>query len=249
MSQFNVVYDKILENFKRIVTLEESVDDFHKRYEGWKFLFTSIRGNTEEENTVRLLQFIAEEAGYNTEFAYIDEIEFSEESIVYDGTEYELWFKLIPWEDIAIDEPDLAMLLSHIIKNQKAIIFNPAYTLMFQSKGILKILWDLYPEHPLLLKTSFEPISGITQVKKPFFGREGGNVSVIESDGTVLAEMSGDYEAFPYIYQEYFELPTDREGAKYQGGLFYAYESCGLGFRKGGEIIDNMSKFVGHIVI
>ena len=29
---------------------------------------------------------------------------------------------------------------------------------------------------------------------------------------------------------------------------FYAYEACGLGFRKGGVILDNMSKFVGHIV-
>ena len=249
MSQFNVVYDKLLENFKRVVTLEESVDDFHTRYEGWKFLFTSIRGNIEEENTVKLLQFIADEAGYDTEFAYIDEIEFSQDSIVYEGIEYELWFKLIPWEDIAIDEPDLAMLLSAIIQNQRAIIFNPAYTLMFQSKGILKILWDLYPNHPLLLETSFNPLPGITQVKKPFFGREGGNVSIIESDGTVLAELDGDYGSFASIYQEYYELPRDSDGAKYQAGLFYAYESCGLGFRKGGEIIDNMAKFVGHIVI
>ena len=249
MRQFNVVYDKILENFKRVVTLEESVEDFDEKYEGWRFLFTSIRGNDEEENTVRLLQFIADEAGFETEFAYIDEIEFSQESIIYNGIEYELWFKLIPWEDIAIEEPDLAMLLTSIVQNQKAIIFNPAYTLMFQSKGILKILWDLYPEHPLLLKSSFEPIDGITQVKKPFFGREGENVSIIESDGTILAEIDGPYGAFPSLYQEYYELPRDSQGDKYQTGLFFAYESCGIGFRKGGEIIDNMSKFVGHIIV
>jgi len=124
MSQFNAVYDKILENFQRIATLEESVEHFHEIYEGWKFLFTSIRGNAEEENTVRLLQFIAQEAGYETEFAYIDDIEFSpEEGIFYEGVNYELWFKLIPWEDIAIDEPDLAMILRDIIYNQKAIIY------------------------------------------------------------------------------------------------------------------------------
>jgi glutathionylspermidine synthase len=39
------------------------------------------------------------------------------------------------------------------------------------------------------------------------------------------------------------------QGNKYQAGLFFAYESCGLSFRKGGEILDNMSKFVGHVIV
>ena len=50
------------------------------------------------------------------------------------------------------------------------------------------------------------------------------------------------------VYQAYTELPTDTNGSSYQAGVFYAYEACGLGFRKGGKILDNMSKFVGHIV-
>jgi glutathionylspermidine synthase len=249
-AQFNVVYDALLENFKRIVTLEKSVEAFAERYEGWRFLFTSVRGNAEEENTVRLLQYIADEAGFATEFAYIDEIEFdAEEGIFYQGVNYELWFKLIPWEEIALEEPDLAMLLTQIVRNQKAIVFNPAYTLMFQSKGILKILWDLYPGHPLLLETSFEPIPGKMQVRKPLFGREGGNVAILESDGeTVVADIPGGYGNYPMVYQEYVELPQDAEGYRYQAGLFFAYESCGLGYRRGGLIIDNLSKFVGHII-
>jgi len=248
--QFNVVYDKLLENFKRLVTLEESVESFAERYEGWRFLFTSVRGNPEEENTVRLLQYIADEAGYATEFAYMDEVEFdAQEGIFYQGVNYELWFKLIPWEDIALEEPDLAMLLTRIVQNQKAIIFNPAYTLLFQSKGILKILWDLYPGHPLLLESSFEPLEGKMQVRKPFFGREGGNVAILESDGTVVVDLPGEYGSFPMLYQEYVELPADAQGHRYQAGLFFAYESCGLGYRRGGEILNNLSKFVGHIIV
>ncbi len=248
-AQFNVVYDKLLENFKRLVTLEESVEGFAERYEGWRFLFTSVRGNAEEENTVRLLQYIADEAGYATKFAYIDEIEFdAKEGIFYEGLNYELWFKLIPWEEIALEEPDLAMLLTRIVENQKAIVFNPAYTLLFQSKGIMKILWDLYPGHPLLLESSFEPLAKM-QVRKPLFGREGGNVAILESDGeTVVTDLGGDYGAFPMLYQEYVDLPQDAEGRKYQAGLFFAYESCGLGYRRGGEIMNNLSKFVGHII-
>jgi glutathionylspermidine synthase len=209
-----------------------------------------VRGNAEEENTVRLLQHIADEAGYATEFAYIDEIEFDgEEGIFYQGENYELWFKLIPWEDIALEEPDLARLLTRIVLNRKAIIFNPAYTLIFQSKGLLKILWDLYPGHPLLLESSFEPLEGKMQVKKPFFGREGESVAILEGDGTVVVDLPGEYDAFPPLYQEYVELPRDSEGRKYQAGLFFAYESCGLGYRRGGEIMNNLSKFVGHVVV
>ena len=86
---------------------------------------------------------------------------------------------------IAIDESDLALIIKNIINNQKAIILNPAYTLLFQSKGIMKILWDLYPNHPLLLQSSFEPLDGKKQVKKPFLAREGANVSIINSDGNI----------------------------------------------------------------
>jgi len=249
-NQFNVLYDALLDNFKRLVTLEESVDGFDERYDGWKFLFTSIRGNAEEENTVKLLQYIATEAGYDTEFAYIDDIEFdSKEGIFVGEQSYELWFKLIPWEDIAIEESDLAALIGDIVANQKAIIFNPVYTLMFQSKAILSILWELYPNHPLLLETSSEPLEGKKQVKKPIYGREGGSVSIIESDGTVSYHEDGEYDEFDSIYQEYVELPRDPQGNKYQAGVFYAYEACGLGYRKGGEVMNNMSKFVGHVVV
>ena len=248
-SQFNALYEALVDNFKRLVTLEEDVSDFEERYDGWNFLFTSVKGNSEEENTVRLLQHIATEAGYQTEFAYIDEIEFSaEEGISYNDKNYELWFKLIPWEDIALEESDLAMLLTNIIKNQKAIIFNPAYTLLFQSKGLLKILWDLFPDHPLLLETSFEPLKGQKQVKKPVFGREGGSVSILDEEANDLESVAGDYDSHKMVYQAYTELATDSQGNSYQAGVFYAYEACGLGFRKGGKILDNMSKFVGHIV-
>jgi len=247
--QFNSVYEALIDNFKRLVTLEHDVSAFEERYDDWKFLFTSIRGNAEEENTVKLLQYIAEEAGYVTEFAYMDEVEFDEkEGIFFNDESYELWFKLIPWEDIALEESDLAMLLSNIIKNQKAIIFNPAYTLLFQSKGLLKILWDLYPNHPLLLESSFEPLKEQKQVKKPIFGREGGNVSILDENAIELESVEGDYANHKMLYQAYTELATDAQGNSYQAGVFYAYEACGLGFRKGKKILDNMSKFVGHVV-
>jgi len=247
--QFNNLYEALGDNFKRLILMEEDVESFDDHYEGWKILFSSVKDNEEEESTVRLLQTIASEAGYVTEFAYIDDVEFAEDGVFYKGESYEYWFKLIPWEDIAIEESDLAMLLTQIMQNQKAIILNPAYTLMFQSKAFMKILWDLYPNHPLLLETSFDPLDGKAQVEKRIFGREGANTVIVDADKKVLAETDGEYGEFGVIYQEYTELPTNTKDESYQAGVFFAYEGCGLAFRKGGLILDNYSKFVGHRVV
>lgn len=244
--QFNSIYESLMDNFKRLITLDESVEEFEEHYRGWKILFSSVAGNKEEELTTKLLAHIAKDAGFECDFAYVDEVEFGEEGIFKNGVNYEYWFKLIPWEEIAIEEGELAMLLTQIMRNQKAIILNPAYTLLFQSKGILKILWELYPNHPLLLESSYEPLQGKDFVKKPMFGREGANISIIKDD-VKLQENIGPYGNNKMIYQQYYELNSS-ENEYYQAGVFFAYEGCGLGFRKGGLIIDNASKFVGHII-
>ena len=134
-----------------------------------------------------------------------------------------------------------------MVKNKQAIILNPAYTLLFQSKGILKILWDLYPNHPLLLEASFEHLKGKKQVQKVTFGREGENVIIYDENMNVIAKENGEYQNFNKIYQEFVEFPSDGKNY-YQAGVFFAYEACGLGYRKGSLILNNMSKFTGHIV-
>ena len=251
-AQFNDLFDGLVENYKRLMTLDDDTSAFDELYaqNPYKILFTCIEGNSEDEATTRLMQAAAKHAGFNTRFAYIHEISFDDEGgISVDGENYEFLFKLVPWEQIAIDEGELALILQNIVNNQKAIILNPAYTLLFQSKGIMKILWDLYPNHPLLLESSYEPLAGKKYVKKPFLAREGANVSVIDANGDVLAQNGGEYENGKFLYQEYYDFNTDEKGQKYQAGVFFAYEGCALGFRCGGEIINNFSKFVGHIIV
>lgn len=248
-AQFNDIYEALVENFKRLITLEEDTSRFDEYYEGWKILFSSIAGSVEDENTTRLLESAARDAGFECDFAFVDEVSFDDENgIFWNEQNWEYWFKLIPWEMIAIDESDLALIIKNIIKNQKAIILNPAYTLLFQSKGIMKILWDLYPNHPLLLESSFEPLKGKKQVKKPFLAREGANVSIINSDGSIEIQNDGEYANGKFLYQEFADFAKDENGNSYQAGMFFAFEGCALGFRKGKDIIDNYSKFVGHII-
>lgn len=249
-SQFNNVYEAITNNFKRLITLFDDTEVFDERYDGWKILFSSMSGNEEEEATTKLLQQMATDAGFNTSFEYLENTHF-DESGIYDADEnkYEYWFKLFPWEDIATDEPELATTLTNIINAQEAIILNPAYTLLFQSKGMLKVLYDLFPDSPYLLQTSYEPLKDIKQVEKAVFGREGANTKIIASDGSTIEETDGPYDNYKKVYQEYVDFPKDSNGAKYQAGVFFAYEACGVSFRKGGEVMDNTSKFVGHVIV
>lgn len=246
--QFNNLYEALRENFQRMITLGGDPSGFSEIYEGWKILFSSIEGSDEEEMSVRLLQQIARESGFETDFCYVHEAKLSgEEGLFFGDRNYEFWFKLIPWENIAIDEPEMAHLMEEMIRNKNTIFLNPAYTLLFQSKRMLKILWDLFPNHPLLLESSFEPLMGKKQVKKHAFGREGESVQILDSHGGILTQKSGSYENFPPLYQEYAPLNKHRDFF-YQPNVFYAYEACALGFRRGEEIIDNYAKFVAHYI-
>lgn len=246
-SQFNNIFESISNNFKRMITLGEDISRFDTMYEDWGILFSSIRGNSEEERTTKFLMECAKNAGLVSEFCYIDEIEFSEEEgTFYNGNKYEFLFKLLPWEIISIDEPELALIINNMIKNKNTIFLNPAYTLLFQSKRMLKILWDLFPNHPLLLESSYKQLKNKKQVKKVSFGREGANVDILDSSG-ILEQKGGEYGNYKSIYQEFCEL-NEHNGQFYQPNVFFAYESCGLGFRKGGAIMDNFAKFVSHII-
>ncbi len=247
--QFNNVYEAISNNFKRLITLFEDTERFDELYQGWRILFSSIEGNDEEEVTTKLLKRMADDAGFLTGFSFLDEVLFDHESICdKDNQDYEYWFKLFPWEDIAIEEGELALTLQNILESQSAIIINPAYTLLFQSKGMLKVLYDLFPESPYLLETAYEPLTNKAYVEKKVFGREGANTKFVNVDGSVAVQTEGEYGHYKSVFQEAVDFPQDEAGNYYQAGVFFAYEACGLGYRRGGKILDNMSKFVGHVI-
>ena len=245
--QFNTLYETLVAQFLYIKRVNSDLTA--------SILFSTMRDYPEDETNVAILSAAAKEAGFDVEFAYIDEVEFSNGEGVFkqdpeNGSfvRFDFWFKLVPWEFIGNDEPELAKILTEIVRNRKAVILNPAYTLLFQSKYILKVLWDLYPYHPLLLQTERYAITHKKSVSKVLFGREGANVSILEKGGEIVENVGGDYDEQKRIYQEYVAFPTDEAGYSYQAGVFYAGEPCALGFRRGGKILDNTAQFVGHIV-
>lgn len=245
--QFNTLYEALKENFQRLRQLNED--------KAPTLLISTMKEFPEDDTNVAVLGEAAAEAGFLVKYSYINEVHFSPNEGIFlerengEFQQFNFWFKLVPWEYIAYDEPELCKILSDLTLSNKVIILNPAYTLLFQSKGILKVLWDLYPYHPLLLETSERPLLHKDKsVEKVLFGREGANIRIISNRGAVLASELGEYGDFPKIYQEYTEFLQDTQSQYYQAGVFFAFEACGLGFRCGGEILNNSARFVGHII-
>ncbi|MEA5140881.1 glutathionylspermidine synthase family protein [Arcicella rigui] len=246
-SQFNTLYEALVEQLKEVKRQNPVLTP--------TLLISTMEGFPEDDTNMQVLGEAALEAGFEVAFENIENVEFSPlEGIFkqseYDGsfTRYDFWFKLVPWEYIGWDEPELTEILTKLVYDKKVIILNPAYTLLFQSKGILKILWQLFPNHPLLLATDNKPLANKTCVQKVLFGREGANVKILSEVGNTIEAKEGEYFEQASVYQEFTEFLSDPQGNYYQAGVFFAGEACGLGFRKGGKIIDNTAQFCGHIV-
>lgn len=245
--QFNTVFETLTGQFDELLAQHPDLQP--------TLLLSAMRGVPEDDANVALIGEAAREAGFETEFDFVDNVEFSEEEGIFwqnpNNGQFEkldFWFKLVPWESIAEEEPELTRILTEIIKKRLAVVLNPAYALLFQSKYILKILWELYPNHRLLLETDTRTLVGTSCVEKVLFGREGANVRILNADGSERQAATGEYGDYPKIYQAYVDFLQDTAGNTYQAGVFYAGDACGLGFRRGGLILDNSAGFVGHIV-
>jgi len=220
-------------------------------------LLVYLPGSAEDEANCAVLAEAARTAG----FADVYTCPVADIRVAVDGEDRGVWaetvpeqwqkfdflFKLVPWEILAGEEPDLTADLAQLLVTRDVIVANPAYALLFQSKALLAHLWKAFPHHPLLLEASLQALPG-HHVRKPFFGREGQNVAEIQPDGHTATEVPGEFAQQPQLYQQWAELPTDAQGRRYQAGVFWAGEACAIGFRRDAGLITNLSEFVPHLI-
>lgn len=234
--QFNSVHDKLIETWKMLKPYLKG-DTLH---------FTCVRESLEDLTNVEYLRDCAIQAGINTKLIYIDEIGWNNVNFVdlEDETITDI-FKLYPWEWMVNE------MFAYNIKNDevKANWIEPAWKMILSNKAILAILWELYPNHPLLLETYFsEPQQMKDYVKKPLLSREGANITVVR-DGKTTEETSGEYGEEGYIYQELAELYKEESGYSIIGSWIIGQESCGITFRESDQFITtDKSRFVPHII-
>ncbi len=100
--------------------------------------------------------------------------------------------------------------LVDVLLRREVMVYEPLWTLIPSNKAILPVLWSLFPNHPLLLNSSFELTDDLRQtgyVAKPIVGRCGYNIQLVDDQDEVLDETSGQFGARDTIYQQLFPLP------------------------------------------
>jgi len=100
--------------------------------------------------------------------------------------------------------------LVDVLLRPDVTVFEPFWTLIPSNKAILPVLWQIFPDHPYLLKTAFaldDEFSGRGYVAKPIAGRCGANIRLFDRHDNLLGGTEGRFEEQDQVYQELWKLP------------------------------------------
>ncbi len=228
--QFNSIHERLIAAWRR--------------WNGRTVHFGCVRDFPEDEMTILYLRDTCEQAGVRTKSLFMDEIGWHRgrnEFVDREGERMELAFKLYPWEWLWREEFG-----AHLAR-EAAQFIEPWWKFPLSNKGLLPVLWELFPGHPNLLPAyeSAAPL-GRNYVRKPKLSREGCNVTLFE-EGVAVEDNAGNYGAEGFVYQECAAIP-DFSGQHPVFGVWVVdHEAAGLGIREDARrITGNLSRFVPH---
>jgi len=231
--QFNSIHEKLIARWSAISPMLPGVVPVVH--------FTCVKESEEDLGNLEYLRDTALQAGLDARHIYIEDIGWTGEAFVdLDGTPIRALFKLYPWEWMMRDEFG-----KNVPRAQPAVI-EPAWKLLLSCKGILAVLWELYPDHPNLLAAYFEAGKlGERFVRKPFYSREGANIEIHGPRGVYA--QPGTYGAEGYVYQAYASLPDLDGNYPVIGSWIIGDEPAGMGIREDvTPVTRNTSRFVPH---
>ncbi|HEY0780371.1 MAG TPA: glutathionylspermidine synthase family protein, partial [Gemmatirosa sp.] len=199
--------------------------------------------DVEDLATVDYLRDTAQQAGLTTQRLLVSEIGWDagrRRFVDLDDAPIAAAFKLYPWEWMVRETFG-----THLVESAPATHWiEPPWKLVLSNKGILAILWELFPDHPNLLPAYFDPAMLEAYARKPLLSREGANVSLVMF-GEELAASDGTYGAEGYVYQAIAPLPRFDGHTPVLGSWVVAGEAAGVGIREAdGPITTNTSRFV-----
>lgn len=233
--QFNGVHEALVARMREIFP---AGSDLH---------FASVAGQEEDYATVEYMAWCAREAGLGAHYVPLDGIGITPSGQFADGEDRVIGalFKLYPWEDMLRDD------FAGYIRASRCRILEPAWKALVSNKGILPVLWRLFPGHPNLLPAVFEseaPPEG-PLVSKPLFSREGASVIISGPDGVIEASSRQDYDAWPRILQSYAPLPEFAGQHPVIGAWIIGQNCVGMGLREDrSRITQDLSRFKPHFI-
>lgn len=236
--QFNALQDQLIARMAAIWPADRLVH------------FASVAGSDEDRGTVLYLEDCARQAGLHPVYVAMDAIGVDAQGRFADADSclIDHLFKLYPWEMMLRDP------FAEHLPGSGTRFMEPPWKAVLSNKGLLPVLWEMFPGHPNLLPAWFDgdPVpDGVTggTVRKPLFSREGANVSLYRADGTVREEAPGEYGQEGMIGQAYVPLPCI--GGQYMvvGSWIVGETACGIGLREDSSAITrDLSRFVPHFI-
>lgn len=246
LDQFNSIHEKLIERWKTILDESGSSVPVH---------FACARDSEEDLGNVQYLRDTATQAGADTRLIYVDEIGWSDVRRAFvDNEELPILqlFKLYPWEWI-MQEP-FGVLIAQSV-NEKCMtmpkFIEPAWKRILSNKAILPILWEMFPDHELLLPAYFPdwsaPMPRGEFVQKPILAREGANITLYRG-GQPVQSTEGAYGEEGFVFQEFRPLPVSDGNHAVIGSWIIGDEPAGIGIREDtSPITRNTSRFVPHL--
>ena len=232
-------------------SIHERLIDAWKKHGGAKHLhLAGMNDNTEDAGTLAYLQDTASQAGLQTTLLDIKDVGFGGDGcfVDLDDRKIELAFKLYPWEWMFREQ------FGAKLKDAATRWIEPPWKAVLSNKGILPLLWAMFPHHPNLLPAYFDddPAAaalGTSYVRKPLYSREGANVTIV-SGGEALDAQPGPYGAEGFVRQALMPLPEFSGQYPVLGSWLVGETPCGLSIREDDSpITGNLSRFVPHAIV
>jgi glutathionylspermidine synthase len=239
LDQFNSIHEKLLAKWHELKSYLASPIHF-------AYLEPPDAENSEDLMTVSYLMDVAGQAGLEAVLLRIDDVGWLETQnrfVDLDGRPIRSIFKLYPWEWLLRD-PYAEQLLSTYKCTQW---IEPIWKMLLSNKGILPILWELFPGHDNLLECYFDQPKRLSEyVKKPLLSREGANLTVRR--GGIVQETEGPYGEEGFIYQAIARIPNFDSAFPVIGSWLIDGAAAGIGIRESETpVTNNLSRFVPHL--
>ena len=227
--QFNSIHEKLIARWKEVVGNN-------------LVYFTCLKDNIEDINTTEYLMRTATEAGLPVEWIFVDDIghnKFTNRFVDLQDYPIDKLFKLYPSEWMLDEE------FAQFIVGSQTQFVEPIWKVITSSKALLVKMWEMFPNHPNMLATYFEPDRLSNYARKPIFSREGANILINAHGDTFLTD--GDYGQVPFIYQDYCELPKFGDSYALIGSWVIGDQAAGIGIREDSTLVTrNTSRFIPH---
>ncbi|HYO38754.1 MAG TPA: glutathionylspermidine synthase family protein [Nocardioidaceae bacterium] len=242
--QWNSVHERLVDRWREL--------DYAGRLPGHAVHFFYAEGDAtgEEEMTTHYMQDCAVQGGLLTYAHPISHVGWNPklgQFLDRDGRPIRAAFKLYPWEAMLAEEFGQVLLQHREAEPVRWV--EPAWKVLLSTKALLPVLWELYPDHPLLLPSYRDHPHDLSEwVAKPLWGREGDNIRVHLADGTETVQP-GSYGDDDVVYQQWCPLPSFDGNRAVIGSWVVDGQAAGMIVRESdGPITDYFSRVVPHAI-